>query len=70
MQYKKNITLLSFPMADHIQYERLPGQRQDGINFSDKGIPIEELTEDEANQYGEFLKWSFIAQYKEAKGML
>lgn len=70
MIYKKNVTLLSFPMSDHIQYEGSLGARQQGFNPNNNGIPITDLTDEEAEQYGEFLKWSFVARYKEAKGML
>lgn len=70
MLYKKNITLLAFPMSDFIMYEGVPGVRQQGFNVKDVGIPIAEFTKEEAEQYGEFLKWSFIARWKEANGLL
>jgi hypothetical protein len=70
MLYKKNITLLSFPMPNRIQFEGSPGVRQQGFDLNDNGIPITDLTDEEAEQYGEFLKWSFIAHYKQAMGML
>jgi len=69
MKYQQKLTLISIPMPTHINYEREPGKRQDGFNLEEKGIPVEQFTKEEAEEYGEFLKQYFIKHWEQAVAM-
>lgn len=66
MQYKKTITLLSFPMPKVIQFEGAAGAKNQALNF-DSGIPVKDLSEEEAKEYAEFLKQEFFDHWKQER---
>lgn len=63
MKYTVNYELLPLPMADLIPFE--------GMNKEPdhKGIPIEELSETDAESYGEELKQAFIRRWNQGQAM-
>lgn len=58
---KKEFKILPPQMPDYIDYETgVIGRKQDGINPSGNRIPIESLSESEANEYAELMKNTFL----------
>lgn len=61
---EKKFKLLPPLMPNFIRYERPARPRQEGLNQSE-GIPISELSEQEAIEYGELMKQTFIEHWKD-----
>lgn len=55
--------LLPPMMPNFISYEMPPSKRQDGIKFDNK-ISVADLTEQQAIEYGELMKQSFIKHWQ------
>jgi hypothetical protein len=53
-------------MPNFFQYEMPAGKKQDGIKF-DHAIPIEELDEEEANEFAEMMKQEFLKHWRNRK---
>lgn len=53
-------------MPNFFQYEMPPMKRQDGVQFG-HNIPIEEMDEHEAEEFGEMMKQEFIRHWKSKK---
>jgi hypothetical protein len=51
-------------MPNFICYEAQAGKRQDGFNANKNTIPISELSEQEAIEYGELMKQTFIEHWQ------
>lgn len=62
---EKKLKLLPPSMPNFISFEQPPGLRQDGMKSF--GIPITELNEQEAAEYGEFMKQSFIDHWNKRR---
>lgn len=60
-----NIELLPPMMPDFISIKTPPGSRQDGINFENNKIPVSQLTTEQAEEYAELMKQTFIQHHKE-----
>jgi len=56
-------------MPNFFYYEIPPSPKQDAIDFSKTSIPITEFTREEAEEFGELMKKSFIEHW-EAKGRI
>lgn len=50
-------------MPNFIHYEIPAGKKQDGFKPSNNVIPITELTQSEAAEYGELMKQAFIEHW-------
>lgn len=61
---EKTFKIVAPTMPDYVQLERPGGRRQDGISF-DKGFPIRDFTREEAEEFGELLKTTFIEHWKQ-----
>lgn len=66
---QKTVKLLPPSMPNSINVERPAGTRQEGI---DKGwsLSISELSEKEAEEYGELMKQTFIKHHKQKMHMV
>jgi hypothetical protein len=53
-------------MPNSFQYEVAPRPREDGARFN-SSIPIEELNEQQATEFGEMMKQEFIKHWKDKK---
>ncbi len=53
-------------MPNFFQYEMPAGKRQDGFQLN-HSIPISELSEEEANEFGEMMKEEFIKHWRSQK---
>ena len=60
---EKTFKVLPPKMPQYIQLDKPAGLRQDGISF-DKGIPIRDLTRDEALEYAELMKETFMKHWE------
>lgn len=60
---KREIELLPPMMPNFISIKSEPRPRQEGIQLGNK-IPITDLGEKEAEEYGELMKQSFINHWK------
>ena len=54
-------------MPNFLMYEAPIGKKQDGPNFEGNTFAIEEFTKDEAIEYGELWKQSFIKHWEDRK---
>lgn len=68
MDYNMTIKLLPIEMPDRIPVEGAPGKKQDGFK-PDAGIPVEELSEKDAENYGNLLKDTFMEHWKQAQAL-
>jgi hypothetical protein len=60
---KLEFKLLPPLMPNFISYEIPVGKRQDGFNLDANKIPITELTQSQAEEYGELMKQTFIEHW-------
>lgn len=60
---KKEFKLLPPLMPNYITYEVPARRREDGFNPDANKIPITELTQSEAEEYGELMKQAFIEHW-------
>jgi hypothetical protein len=51
-------------MPSHIFIEQPIGKRQEGFKQSIGKIPVKDLTEEQANEYAELMKKTFIEHWK------
>ena len=65
---EKKFELLPPMMPNFIRFKNAPRLRQDGYKV-DEGFPIQNLTKEEAIEYGELMKQTFIKhwEYKKTK---
>jgi hypothetical protein len=61
---KKSFELLPPMMPNFISYKIPPRPRQEGFNADGNKLPIEELSKDEAEEYGELMKQTFIQHWQ------
>lgn len=60
----RTITLLPPTMPNFILYDDgTTGTKQDGFNPDKNKIPVENLSKEEAEQYGELMKQKFIEHW-------
>lgn len=64
---EKKLKLLPPMMPNFISVDRPVGKRQDGFNADNFKFPIQELSEEEAIEYGELMKQTFIEHWKNKK---
>lgn len=57
---EKKFNLLMVSMPNFLQMERPPQSRQEGFKPDSFSIPVSELSEEEAFQYGEEMKQAFV----------
>lgn len=62
---KKDFKLLPPLMPNWVNMERAPGRRQDGFNPSLGRIPITDFSKEEAEEYGELMKQTFIEHWEQ-----
>jgi hypothetical protein len=51
-------------MPNYFSYELPPRQRQEGIDLSKNSIPITEFVREEAEEFGELMKQTFIKHWE------
>jgi hypothetical protein len=51
------------PMPNFVRFKKEAGLRQDGFNV-DEGFPIAKFTKEEAEEYGELMKQTFIVHWQ------
>lgn len=61
---EKKFELLPPTMPNFISYKTSPRPRQEGINFDANKIAIEDLSKEEAEEYGELMKQTFIQHWE------
>ncbi len=61
----KKIELMPPNIADWIYYKIGPIVKQEGFNFDSNRIPIGELTSEEAMEYAQVVKETFLKHWKE-----
>lgn len=66
---EKKFKVLPPMMPNFVRFEKPVGLKQDGFK-SDDGYPISNLTEEEAIEYGELMKQTFIKHWKIKKTQL
>jgi len=60
---KKLFEVLPPTMPNYVRIKREVGLKQDGFKV-DEGYPIKDFTEQEAEEYGELMKQTFIQHWK------
>lgn len=60
---KIDFELLPPTMPNFISYKTNPGRRQDGFK-SDKVIPVSSLTKEQAEEYAELMKQTFLNHWQ------
>lgn len=55
-------------MPNFISFEQPTRQRQDGVNFK-MGLSVSDLSRDEAEEYGELMKQTFIEHWENKVGL-
>lgn len=60
----KKFKLNMVSMPNFITYETPAGQKQDGIDFNKNTIPVSELTQEEAAEYAEWMRLSFLGHWE------
>jgi len=63
---EKKFELLPPTMPNFVQIKKEAGLRQDGFK-SDNTFPISQFTKEEAVQYGELMKQTFIKHWEDKK---
>ena len=63
---EKKFEVLPPTMPNFVRFKKEAGLKQDGLKV-DTGFPIEQFTEQEAEEYGELMKQTFIEHYKKKK---
>lgn len=65
----KLLKVLPPPMPNFFQYEMPPIKKQDGVQvqFFPHSIPIEEFSEEEANEFAEMMKQEFLKHWRNKK---
>jgi len=63
---EQQLKIIPPTMPNFFRYEMPVGQRQDGFK-ENSGTPIEELSEEEANEFAEMMKQEFLKHWKERK---
>lgn len=52
-------------MPDNITYDTgIPGRKQDGYNPGSNSIPVKNLSQEQAEQYAELMKQTFLEHWK------
>ncbi len=51
-------------MPNFVRYEKPAGLKQDGIDTKDEGIAVENFTAEQAAEFGELMKTTFIEHWK------
>jgi alkanesulfonate monooxygenase SsuD/methylene tetrahydromethanopterin reductase-like flavin-dependent oxidoreductase (luciferase family) len=67
---EKKIKLLPPEMPNFIAVQGNPGKRQDGIKIGAGSIPITDLTEDEAMEYADYIKQTFMNHWRNKKAKI
>lgn len=62
----KTLKILPPSMPNFYSYEQPPGIRQDGFNTT-RNYPISNLTKEEAIEFGEMMKQTFISHWEKLK---
>lgn len=65
---EKKIKLLPPTQINFIHIQQSAGKRQDGIKIDGGTIPITDLTEEEAYEYGDLIKQEFIKHWRNKTG--
>lgn len=60
---KKLFEVLPPSMPNFVRFKRDPGLRQDGFKV-DEGFPIKDFTRQEAEEYAELMKQTFIKHWE------
>ncbi len=60
---EKKFKILPPMMPNFVRFKKEAGLRQDSIKF-DQDFPISNFTKEEAEEYGEFMKQTFIAHWE------
>ena len=60
----KTLEILPPNVPDYFMYKQKPGRKQDGINISGNKNHIKEFTKEEAEEFGEFMKQTFIKHWE------
>lgn len=60
---EKKFKILPPIMPNYVRFEKGYGLRQDGFK-SDEGFPISNFTRQEAEEYGELMKQTFIKHWE------
>jgi hypothetical protein len=61
---KKTFKIKPPIMPNYVQLEMPPGKRQDGLQMDKGKIPISDLTREEAEEFGELMKQTFIKHWE------
>lgn len=61
---EKKFELLPPTMPDFVRFKREPSLKQDGFKV-DGGFPISKFTREEAEEYAELMKQTFIKHWEE-----
>jgi len=59
---EKKFELLPPIMPDHVHFKHKAGLKQDGFKVDD-GFPIKDFTREEAEEYAELMKQTFIKHW-------
>lgn len=62
---EKKFKLLPPMMPNFLPYETSPRPRQEGFKPNENRIPVSDLSESEAIEYGELMKQTFIKHWKQ-----
>ncbi len=65
---EKKFEVLPPIMPNYVRFRAEPGLRQDGFKV-DEGFPIENFTEQEAYEYAELMKNTFINHWRKRKNI-
>ena len=60
---EKKFEVLPPTMPNFVRFKKEAGLRQDGYKV-DEGVPISNFTKEEAEEYGELMKQTFIAHWQ------
>lgn len=61
---ERKVKILPPSMPNFIRMEMKPGKKQDGFHSEMGAIPVADLSEQEAIEYGELMKQTFIEHWK------
>lgn len=61
---EKKFEVLPPSMPNFVRFKKLAGLRQDGFKV-DEGFPIKNFTKEEAEEYAELMKQTFIKHWQE-----
>ena len=59
----KEFKLLMISMPNFIAVEKPARPRQEGVDFTNQGVPVGELTHEEAEGYAEEMKQAFLQHW-------